>query len=134
MRHIQSAGGIVISPGGKVLIVTNEIGTRTFPKGSMKPGETPIETARREIAEETGLTDLVVHKKLGILVRPGNTVNSRAAPSVTKHIHLYLCTTSETRLKPQAPDVIKAEWVKPADVAAYLSHASEADFFQRHHL
>jgi 8-oxo-dGTP pyrophosphatase MutT (NUDIX family) len=29
------------------------------PKGLVDPGEEPLETARREIAEETGLTDLV---------------------------------------------------------------------------
>jgi 8-oxo-dGTP pyrophosphatase MutT (NUDIX family) len=30
-----------------------------FPKGEVEPGEPPIETARRETAEETGLTRLV---------------------------------------------------------------------------
>jgi len=29
-----------------------------FPKGEVEPGEEPIETARREAAEETGLEDL----------------------------------------------------------------------------
>jgi len=29
-----------------------------FPKGETSPGESPLETARREVAEETGLTEL----------------------------------------------------------------------------
>jgi bis(5'-nucleosidyl)-tetraphosphatase len=29
-----------------------------FPKGETEPGEDPLNTARREVAEETGLTDL----------------------------------------------------------------------------
>ncbi len=29
-----------------------------FPKGLVEPGEEPLATARREVAEETGLTDL----------------------------------------------------------------------------
>jgi len=29
-----------------------------FPKGVVEPGETPLECARREVAEETGITEL----------------------------------------------------------------------------
>jgi 8-oxo-dGTP pyrophosphatase MutT (NUDIX family) len=31
-----------------------------FPKGGAEPGETPLETARRELAEETGIREFVL--------------------------------------------------------------------------
>lgn len=30
-----------------------------FPKGEIEPGENPLEAARREVSEETGITDLL---------------------------------------------------------------------------
>ena len=32
-----------------------------FPKGEVEPGEEPLQTARREVTEETGLKDLDFH-------------------------------------------------------------------------
>ena len=32
-----------------------------FPKGEIKPEEHPLETAKREVAEETGLTDVIFY-------------------------------------------------------------------------
>jgi ADP-ribose pyrophosphatase len=38
------------------VVVQQKAGNYSFPKGHMEEGETEIETARREISEETGLT------------------------------------------------------------------------------
>ena len=56
--EIPSYGAIVIEPSEKgpaVLMVGGYRGW-TFPKGHQDLGETPIETAKREILEETGLS------------------------------------------------------------------------------
>ncbi len=41
-------------------LVRNPKATWEFPKGSMEEGESPIQTARRECREETGLTEVEV--------------------------------------------------------------------------
>ncbi|WP_293155552.1 MULTISPECIES: NUDIX domain-containing protein [unclassified Microcoleus] len=39
------------------LLIQHQAGHWAFPKGHANPGETPAETARREFAEETGISD-----------------------------------------------------------------------------
>lgn len=44
----------------KVLLIQHHWGHRSFPKGQMKPQETPLQTAKREVFEETWLSDIEV--------------------------------------------------------------------------
>ncbi|MEM8738681.1 MAG: NUDIX domain-containing protein [Planctomycetota bacterium] len=47
------------TPGGReYLLVQHRAGHWAFPKGHPERDETPTETARRELAEETGLADV----------------------------------------------------------------------------
>ena len=50
----KSCGGVIIEDG-KVLMVQQNNGVVAFPKGHVEEGETEIETATREIIEETGV-------------------------------------------------------------------------------
>lgn len=52
---VKCCGG-VICHDGKVLMVHQDNGVFAFPKGHMEEGETEIETAKREILEETGIS------------------------------------------------------------------------------
>ncbi len=53
---IVAAGGIVIRGDNEVLLVHRpRYGDWSFPKGKLDSGESPLETAIREVREETGL-------------------------------------------------------------------------------
>jgi len=58
--EVVAAGGILIRPGPagpEVLVVHRpRYDDWSFPKGKQDPGETPEQTARREVGEETGIT------------------------------------------------------------------------------
>ena len=60
-----SAGGVVFrrasGNGVAFLLIRDSYRNWGFPKGHVEPGEEPADAARREVAEETGLADLVVH-------------------------------------------------------------------------
>ncbi|MGA2383261.1 MAG: NUDIX hydrolase [Gemmatimonadales bacterium] len=60
-----SAGGVVFrrTPGNGPLFLMIRDSYRNwgFPKGHVEPGEERADAARREVAEETGLADLVIH-------------------------------------------------------------------------
>ncbi len=49
------AGGLVFRPDGTVLVLRRDSGEWAFPKGHVDPGEGPLDTALREIAEEAGV-------------------------------------------------------------------------------
>jgi bis(5'-nucleosidyl)-tetraphosphatase len=56
----RSAGVVVVRPfpDGPRCLLLRAYRYWDFPKGELDPGEAPLEAARREVAEETGLTDL----------------------------------------------------------------------------
>jgi 8-oxo-dGTP pyrophosphatase MutT (NUDIX family) len=66
-----SAGGVVFrrDPGGRptFLLIRDSYRNWGFPKGHLEPGEPPAEAARREVAEETGLDDLILHGPIRVI-------------------------------------------------------------------
>ncbi len=59
-----SAGGVVFrrtpENGSVFLLIRDSYRNWGFPKGHVEPGEERADAARREVAEETGLTDLAI--------------------------------------------------------------------------
>lgn len=57
-----SAGMVVVrrAPRGYRFLILRAYRNWDFPKGGLEPGEEPLDCARREVAEETGLTRLAL--------------------------------------------------------------------------
>ena len=66
-----SAGGVVFrrGPDGQVrfLLIRDSYKNWGFPKGHLETGEPPAEAARREVTEETGLNELVLHGPIKVI-------------------------------------------------------------------
>lgn len=64
-----TAGGIVFRRDAKgqveILLAQDAKDRWTIPKGHIEPGETPRQTAEREITEETGLKEMKLYHHLG---------------------------------------------------------------------
>ncbi len=64
-----TSGGIIFRHNSKaeleILLIQDTKGRWTIPKGHIEPGETAKQTAKREIAEETGLIDVDILNWLG---------------------------------------------------------------------
>ena len=54
-QAVPGAGGLVFNPAGEVLLIRDKNGYWVFPKGHVEAGESPEQTAVREVAEETGI-------------------------------------------------------------------------------
>ena len=88
-----SAGGVVVrQDGDQTYIAVVREGPEKFavlPKGRVEAGETLEEAAHREIAEEAGLTDLVLVEKLAVKER------CSLKKTVWKVVHYFLFTTTQ---------------------------------------
>ncbi|MBI2404905.1 NUDIX domain-containing protein [Candidatus Gottesmanbacteria bacterium] len=67
MKRELSAGGVIVRKKGRewhVLLVRDMNGNWTFPKGLVEKGEDTLTCAKREIAEEVGMTNITLLKSL----------------------------------------------------------------------
>jgi ADP-ribose pyrophosphatase YjhB (NUDIX family) len=129
MIHTESAGGVILNPDGLVLLVSQHGTSWSLPKGHLEEGESPLEAARREIHEETGVTRLEHVRPLGSYTRYRLGADGREDRSELKTIHLFLFSTDETELAPIDSDNPEARWVARGRVAEMLTHAKDREFF-----
>jgi 8-oxo-dGTP pyrophosphatase MutT (NUDIX family) len=126
----ESAGGVVISKKGKVLLVNQRGRSWSLPKGHIEEGEDPMTAAIREIEEEAGIIRLNFIKSLGSYVRYKIGLDGRDDASELKHIHMFLFTTDELKLAPQDVNHPEARWIYPDDVESLLTHPKDKAFFK----
>ncbi len=129
MIHTESAGGVVVDPEGRVLLVSQHGTSWSLPKGHLEEGETPLEAARREIREETGVTRLELVRPLGSYTRYRIGADGGEERSELKTIHLFLFRTDARELAPLDSDNPEARWVERGSVAGLLTHAKDREFF-----
>jgi 8-oxo-dGTP pyrophosphatase MutT (NUDIX family) len=125
MPKTASAGGIVLNQKGEVALVKNGPDFWGFPKGHIDAGEDALAAAKREIAEETGLTELSIVRQYPAYERMGGRNMSEL-----KSISMFLFTTDEDALAPRDPANPEARWVKAAEVGVMLTHPKDREFFE----
>jgi ADP-ribose pyrophosphatase YjhB (NUDIX family) len=130
MEKSYSAGGVVVSAEGNVLVVSQ--GTSwSLPKGHVEHGETERQAAEREIKEESGVTDLEFVKKLGSYERFKIAISGVGEDTASlKHITMFLFTTNQQALRPQDPHNPEARWIAPGEVVNLLTHPKDKEFFE----
>lgn len=131
MKKRHSAGGVVINPEGKVLVVSQRGNSWSLPKGHIDPGEDALEAAKREIYEESGISKLELVRELGTYQRHRIGLNGRGeSRTELKVITMFLFRTTETALKPIDPKNPEAVWVEKGKVARLLTHKKDKEFFR----
>ena len=126
-----SAGGVVMNSQGEVVVVSQQGISWSLPKGHVEGNESLLDAARREIEEETGISNLQFIKELGTYERykiahyPSD-VDDR---SELKTITMFLFTTSQTDLQPKDHANPSAQWAKKESVADLLTHPKDKEFF-----
>jgi 8-oxo-dGTP pyrophosphatase MutT (NUDIX family) len=65
-RKYSSAGGVIIENDRMLLLDRPSREEVRLPKGHIEPGESPMETALREVQEEAGIANLEIVADLGV--------------------------------------------------------------------
>jgi 8-oxo-dGTP pyrophosphatase MutT (NUDIX family) len=101
-----TAGGIVFRRNNKgdieILLAQDAKDRWTIPKGHIEPGETPRQTAEREITEETGLKEMKLYDHLGKTQFRYRRQNSLVL--MTMHVFLVKAQGDSDKL-------VKEEWM-----------------------
>lgn len=129
-QETHAAGGVVLNAAGNVLVVNQRGNSWSLPKGHIEAGEDRLAAARREIEEESGITELTLIKELGSYQRYRIALDGGNDLSELKNIHMFLFTTTQEELKPIDPENPEAKWVEPSKVAELLTHPKDQEFFQ----
>ena len=103
MKQEKSCGCIVINDQNKVLLVHSNKGHWGFPKGHMEEGETEIQTAKREVREETNIDVEVIEEYR-------YTQKYNVNEDIVKEVVLFLGKSLEDNQKPQLEEVSEVKW------------------------
>ncbi|HVF88531.1 MAG TPA: NUDIX hydrolase [Blastocatellia bacterium] len=121
-----AAGGIILIAGedeqARVLLVHRpKYDDWSFPKGKARKGESPEETASREVKEETGLDCRLVRRLDPVRYE----YRSRRGSPKKKVVHYWLMrpegSAGERRTVPNE-EVDLFEWLAPSEAIARLSY------------
>jgi 8-oxo-dGTP pyrophosphatase MutT (NUDIX family) len=132
-----SAGGVLVKTIRGVAMVAairpqgKPAGTWALPKGNLDPGETPAETALREVLEETGVEGRLV-EKLGDVKY---TYTRRGGARVFKVVSFFLLRAGRGRLgeieEEMRVEVAEARWLPLDEAPRLLSYGGEREMAKK---
>jgi 8-oxo-dGTP pyrophosphatase MutT (NUDIX family) len=97
-----------------------------LPKGHLDGEETPEEAARREVAEETGVTAELVAELGDVSYR-----HERHGRRIAKTVRFYLFTYVSGDVADHDHEIEAARWIPLEQAARELTYAGERDMVQR---
>lgn len=133
MRTNEAAGGVVLGPEGKIVLVEQHNNSWSFPKGGVEEGETQLQAALREVKEETGLEELELVEELGsyerLSINREGTGETDDWGSRRRTIFLFKLLVDEP-FAPHDPDgeVTNARWATLDEALALLTHPKDKEF------
>jgi 8-oxo-dGTP pyrophosphatase MutT (NUDIX family) len=130
-----SAGGVLVrSVGGRPMLAAirpqgKKAGVWALPKGLVDPGESPAETAVREVREETGVDGRLV-EKLGDV----KYVYTRDGERIFKIVSFFLLRAGRGRIgeidESMRIEVAEARWLPLEEAPRLLAYRGEREMAQ----
>jgi 8-oxo-dGTP pyrophosphatase MutT (NUDIX family) len=131
LREFSAGGVLVRTVRGRPMVAAirprgKPAGLWALPKGRVDPGESPAETAVREVREETGVSGRLV-EKLGDV----RYVYARRGERIFKIVSFFLLRAGSGRIgeieEEMRIEVAEARWLPLADAPQLLAYGGERE-------
>lgn len=118
LKYEKSCGAVIFKDELVLLIQNKKSKHWSFPKGHKENNETDLETAYREVLEETSLNILIDPTKFEV-------INYMPAINVSKDVVYFKATYSQGELIPQESEIIGIGWFKIEDALQKITFDQE---------
>lgn len=122
MLHEKSCGAIVYRKfhGNTEILLVKHVNSNhwSFPKGHVEFGETEVQTAQREIMEETGI-DVIIDSSFR------ETVSYSPKRGSQKVVVYFLAKAKNTDYVPQEEEIAEIRWVEIDRAHTVLSYEND---------
>lgn len=125
MSEEKSCGAIVYNTDNKVLVVKHNAGHWDFPKGHVENNETEIETATREVKEETNIDITIPNTNIRYEIHysPKENVNKTVVFFVARNI-------SNETIRQEA-EISNIDWLSYNDAMNILTYDSAKELLKK---
>ena len=107
MKYEKSCGAVIFD-GDKVLVIQQVKGHWGFPKGHVEDGESEVETAMREIKEETNL-DVEINEEYRYVE------HYSPEAGIEKDVVFFIAKKTGGEIRVQEEEVKATEWLLPRE-------------------
>lgn len=123
MKYEKSCGAVIFE-GDKILVIQQVKGHWGFPKGHVEEGETEVETAIREIKEETNLD---------VEIDETHRYVEHYSPEegIEKDVVFFIAKKTDGEIKVQEEEVKSTEWLLPEDAMDRLTYESSKSILSK---
>ncbi len=112
----------------EVLLIQQQNGDWGFPKGHPEAGESDMETLKRELAEETGITELQIDTDVPPL-RMAYQFENHEGVEVDKTVVLYVGYSSEEPRVVIPEEILQVGWYHVEDALGIITHSDSRNLF-----
>ena len=124
MKQEKSCGCIIINDKNEVLLIHHNAGHWDFPKGHVEEGETEMETAIREVKEETNI-DVEVNEEY--------RYSTKYSPKegVIKEVIYFLARNISDNKQAQLEEVSEVRWVNVDEAIDKITYDSSREILMQ---
>ena len=123
MKFEKCCGCIILNEG-KVLLVKHNVGHWGFPKGHMEKDETELQTAIREVKEETNVDVEIQEEKRYI-------DEYYSSEDTFKQVVYFLATCKNMNTQKQEEEIAQIEWVPIEEAGNKITYENTKKLFKQ---